>query len=205
MIYLYLFLEFFKIGLFTIGGGYAMIPLIKETVLKYNWLSEAEFLDMIGISEVTPGPIAINMATYIGSMQGGAFQGPFGSFLGALIATIAVILPAFIIMLLISIVLKKVIKNRFVQGTLKGMRPVAIALIFSAGIILLSDVLFPISITNGSVSVSFNKTPIFIFLLICFFSFVLTKLLKRKLSPIKVIVISAMIGIVVNYLLILPL
>ena len=204
MIYLILFLEFFKIGLFTIGGGYAMIPLIKETVLGYGWLSEAEFLDMIGVSEVTPGPIAINMATYIGSLQGGQYMGAFGSFLGGAIATIAVVLPAFIIMLLISIVLKKVIKNRFVQGALKGMRPVAIALIFSAGIILLSDVLFPISLANGSFSVSFNKTPIFIFLLIAFIAFVITKIGRKKLHPIFVILLSACVGLIVNYLLILP-
>ena len=99
MIYLYLFLEFFKVGLFTFGGGYAMIPLIKEVVLSRGWMDEAHFIDMIGLSEVTPGPIAINMATFIGSEQGGI--------LGSTVATIGVILPAFIIMLLISILLKK--------------------------------------------------------------------------------------------------
>ena len=205
MIFLQLFLEFFKIGLFTIGGGYAMIPLIKETVLSYGWLSEEAFLDMIGVSEVTPGPIAINMATYVGSMQGGLVMGSFGSFLGGLIATIAVILPAFIIMLLISIVLKKVIKNRFVQGALKGMRPVAIALIFSAGLTLLSDVLFPISYSNGNFSFGFNKTSVFIFLLIVFISVVVTKVCKKKIPPIMVILLSAVLGLIVNYLLILPL
>ena len=204
MIFLELFLEFLKIGLFTIGGGYAMIPLIKEAVLKHNWLSEAEFLDMIGVSEVTPGPIAINMATYIGVEQGGLFMGPFGSFLGGLIATIAVILPAFIIMLLISIVLKKVIKNRFVQGALKGIRAVAVALILSVGITLLSDVLFPVNISNGNISVGFNKTAVFIFLLIAFFSVVITKVMKKKLQPILVIVVSAVLGIVINYLLLVP-
>ena len=204
MIFLQLFLEFLKIGLFTIGGGYAMIPLIKEAVLKNNWMSEAEFLDMIGVSEVTPGPIAINMATYVGSTQGGLYMGPFGSFLGGIIATIAVILPAFIIMLLISIVLKRVIKNKYIQGLLKGIRPVAIGLILSAGIILLSDVLFPVTYSNGTFSFSFNKTPVFIFLLIMFFAFTFSKVTKRKLPPIAVILLSATIGVIVNYLLILP-
>ena len=142
MIYLYLFLEFFKIGLFTFGGGYAMIPLIKETVYKYGWMDESHFLDMVGLSEVTPGPIAINMATFIGSEQGG--------FLGATIATIGVILPAFLIMLIIAIVLRKIMKNKFVQGTLGGIKSVAVALIASSAITLLSDILFPVSYQNGN-------------------------------------------------------
>ena len=92
MTYILLFVEFFKVGLFTFGGGFAMIPLIKEVVLKYNWLSEPEFYDFIGVCESTPGPVAINMATYIGSMQGGIF--------GSILATLGVVLPSFIIILL---------------------------------------------------------------------------------------------------------
>jgi len=199
MIYLYLFLEFFKIGLFTFGGGYAMIPLIKEVVLTRGWMSESEFLNMIGLSEVTPGPIAINMATYVGSTQGGQYMGAFGSFLGSATATIAVILPAIIIMLIVSLILKRFMKNRFVQGALSGIRPVAIALILSSGIILLSDVLFPISTTNGF-SVTLNRMTIFIFLLIAFIYFVATKLFKKKISAIKLILIGACLGIVVNYI-----
>ena len=98
MIYLLLFLEFLKIGLFTFGGGYAMIPLIRETVVARMWLTENEFYDFIGICESTPGPIAINMATYVGSTQAG--------FLGAVCATIGVILPSFIIIILIASILK---------------------------------------------------------------------------------------------------
>ena len=110
---LVLFLEFLKIGLFTFGGGYAMIPLIKEAVLKHGWMDETQFLNMIGVSEVTPGPIAINMATYVGSTQAG--------FLGSLICTVGVVLPAFVIMLLVSILLKKFMKNRYVQSALGGI------------------------------------------------------------------------------------
>ena len=98
MQYLYLFLEFFKIGLFTFGGGYAMIPLVKETVLTHNWLTEEQFYNFLGVCESTPGPIAINMATYVGNVQGGI--------LGSLIASIAVILPSFIIILIIAAILK---------------------------------------------------------------------------------------------------
>ena len=103
MIYLWLFLEFFKIGLFTFGGGYAMIPLIKEVVLKYEWLTEAQLIDFIGVCESTPGPIAINMATFVGSSQAGIA--------GAAIATLGVVLPSFIIILLVASILKKFIKN----------------------------------------------------------------------------------------------
>lgn len=192
MIYLYLFLEFLKVGLFTFGGGYAMIPLVKEVVLSHGWLDEAHFIDMIGVSEVTPGPIAINMATFVGSEQGG--------FLGSLVATIGVVLPSFLIMLLISILLKKYMKNRFVQSTLGGIKWVAIALIASSALILFSDVLFPYTYQNGSFSFSVNFTMIKIFVLIIAFYFLFKIVFKKKASPIIVIIMSAMIGLAVNYI-----
>lgn len=191
MIYLWLFLEFFKIGLFTFGGGYAMIPLVKETVLSHGWMDEAQFLDMIGLSEVTPGPIAINMATFVGSMQGG--------FLGSLLATLGVVLPSFIIMLLIAMLLKKFMKNRFVQSSLNGVKWVAIALICSSAIILFFDVLFPYQIDNG-ISFTINYTMIQIFVLIVAFYFLIKFVFKKKLSPILVIILSAVIGLIVNYI-----
>lgn len=192
MIYLYLFLEFFKIGLFTFGGGYAMIPLIKETVYKYGWMDESHFLDMVGLSEVTPGPIAINMATFIGSEQGG--------FLGATVATIGVILPAFLIMLIIAIVLRKFMKNKFVQGTLGGIKSVAVALIASSAITLLSDILFPVSYQNGNFNISANLVSIKIFVLIIGGYFILKMALKRKPTPVLVIIMSVIVGLMVYYL-----
>ena len=200
MIFLKLFLEFLKIGLFTFGGGYGMIPLVRETVLKNDWMSESEFLNMIGLSEVTPGPIAINMATYVGSLQGSATTlGTFGGFLGSLIATIAVILPAFVIMLIFAIFLKKFDSQKHIKNALKGINPVAIALIASTALILLSDVLFPISTSDG-VSVSFNRTSIFIFLIIVFIYIVITRVLKKKAHPIMIICLGALLGLVVNYI-----
>ena len=200
MIFLKLFLEFLKIGLFTFGGGYGMIPLVRETVLKNDWMSESEFLNMIGLSEVTPGPIAINMATYVGSLQGSATTlGTFGGFLGSLIATIAVILPAFVIMLIFAIFLKKFGSQKHIKNALKGINPVAIALIASTALILLSDVLFPISTSNG-VSVSFSRTSIFIFLIIVFIYIVVTRVLKKKAHPIMIICLGALLGLIVNYI-----
>lgn len=191
MIYLTLFLEFLKIGLFTFGGGYAMIPLIKEVVFKYNWMSEEHFLDMIGISEMTPGPIAINMATFIGNEQGGI--------LGSVLATLGVILPAFIIMLLISILLKRFMKNKYVQATLSGVKFVAIALICSSALILLSDVLFPISLEGGfNIAPSFVLIKIFVLIIAGYFLFKI--IFKRKMSPILVIIMSMVISLIVNYI-----
>ena len=192
MIYLYLFLEFFKVGLFTFGGGYAMIPLIKEVVLSHGWMDEEHFIDMIGLSEVTPGPIAVNMATFVGNEQGGI--------LGSVLATIGVVLPAFIIMLLISILLKKFMKNKYVQSSLKGIKSVAIALITSSAIILLSDVLVPYSYANGSFTVSFNIDLIKIFVLIIAGYFLLRIIFKKKISPIFVILMSAGIGLIYYYI-----
>lgn len=192
MIYLYLFLEFFKVGLFTFGGGYAMIPLIKEVVLSHGWMSEEHFIDMIGLSEVTPGPIAVNMATFIGNEQGGI--------LGSVLATIGVVLPAFIIMLLISILLRKFMKNKYVQSSLKGIKSVAIALITSSAIILLSDVLFPYSYIHGSFTISFNIDLIKIFVLIIAGYFLLRIIFKKKISPIFVILMSAGIGLIYYYI-----
>ena len=192
MIYLYLFLEFFKIGLFTFGGGYAMIPLVKEVVLSHGWMDEEHFIDMIGLSEVTPGPIAINMATFVGNEQGGI--------LGSFLATLGVVLPAFIIMLLISILLKKFMKNRFVQSSLNGIKSVAIALITSSAIILLADVLFPYSYQNGAFSIAFNFDLIRIFVLIVAGYFLLRLIFKKKISPIFVILLAASIGLLYYYI-----
>ena len=191
MLLLTLFLEFLKIGLFTFGGGYAMIPLIKEAVLKHGWLSEEQFLNMIGVSEVTPGPIAINMATYVGSTQAGI--------LGSVICTVGVVLPAFVIMLLISILLKKFMKNRFVQSALHGIKFVAVALIAASALTIFADVLFPFSINSGG-SITPNVTAIKIFILVIAGYFLLKILLKKKPGPISIIIMSAIIGLMVNYL-----
>ena len=134
-----------------------MIPLIREVVLKHGWLDEAQFLNMIGVAEVTPGPIAVNMATYVGSTQAG--------FLGALLCTLGVILPAFLIMLLISILLKKFMKNKYVQSALSGIKFVAIALIAASAITIFADVLFPYTLNNG-ISFRPNGVAIKMFILI---------------------------------------
>ena len=184
MIYLWLFLEFLKIGLFTFGGGYAMIPLIKETVLvNHQWLTESEFYDFIGVCESTPGPIAVNMATYVGSVQGG--------FLGSLVATFGVCLPSYVIILLVAAVLAKALKNRYVQGALNGLKPIVVGLILSAGITLAMKV-FGVS---NSESISFQPTSAIVFGVLFLTALIYRLIAKKNMNSILFILISAGVGI----------
>lgn len=185
-IYLLLFLEFFKIGLFTFGGGYAMIPLVKEVVLEYGWLTESEFYNFIGICESTPGPIAINMATYIGARQ--------GDLLGSICATVGVILPSFIIIILIAALLKNIIKNSYVQAFLTGIKPVVLGLISSTGLVLLAKAIGYVDLKTFN----FNLVAVFIFSILVILYFGILKLFKKKLSAISVILISAILGILIS-------
>ena len=190
MIYLKLFYEFFLIGLFTFGGGYAMIPLIKETVVNNGWLTLDEFYSFIGICESTPGPIAVNMATYIGSTQGGI--------LGSLAATLGVVLPSFIIILLIAICLKKFTKNNYFKNFIKGVKPVIVSFILFAGITLLIKC---IGIDIDTFDVNINYISIVILVIITVLYFVLLKIFKKKISSIQIILISGVLGIILSYIL----
>lgn len=186
MIYLILFLEFFKIGLFTIGGGFAMIPLIEEIAVRYGWMTESEFFDLIGVCESTPGPIAINMATYIGSSQGGL--------LGSAVATLGVVLPSFIIILIIATVMKNMTKNRFFKGFMEGVKPVIVALIMSTGFLLLLKIA---GMTSDNV---FNPDfiQIIIFCIITAVFFIYKKTAKKKMGSVFIIMLSAILGIVIS-------
>lgn len=185
-IYLLLFLEFFKIGLFTFGGGYAMIPLVKEVVLEYGWLTESEFYNFIGICESTPGPIAINMATYIGARQ--------GDLLGSICATVGVILPSFIIIILIAALLKNIVKNPYVQAFLAGIKPVVLGLIASTGLILFAKAIGYVNLKTFN----FNLPATIIFGVLVILYFGVLKLFKKKLSAFSIILISAILGILIS-------
>ena len=161
MIYLKLFLTFLKIGALTFGGGYAMIPLITDECLKYSWLSETEILNFIAVSESTPGPIAINMATFVGSSQAG-----FG---GSFLATLGVVLPSFIIILIIASVFKNLTKYKPIQTVLKCIRPVIIALILATGLKYFLQIIFGINILNSTFNIDAFSLIIFEILLISLF------------------------------------
>jgi chromate transporter len=188
MIYLLLFWEFFKIGLFTFGGAYAMIPLIKEAVFAHQWLTESQFYDFIGVCESTPGPIAINMATYVGATQAG--------FLGSLVATLGVVLPSFVIILLVATVLAKLTSNKWFKRILEGIKPVIIGLILSTGMILLAKV-FGYETRD---SFAFNPASAICFGSLCLVSLAYRLIRKKSVPAIALIVVSAGLGIGVCWL-----
>ena len=186
IIYLELFLTFFKIGLFTFGGGYAMIPLVRDEALALNWITEEGFVNFIAVAESTPGPIAINMATFIGSTNAGI--------LGALCATLGVILPSFIIILLIASVLKKFLQISGMQAFIKGIHPTITALILSTGITMLLSALF--SIKNIESKFSFDYKALIILAVIILAETLYKKIFKKKPSAIILIIISAILGMI---------
>ncbi len=124
MIYLRLFWEFFKIGMFTFGGGYAMLPLIQQTVTQNHWITEKQMIDFIAVSESTPGPLAVNMSTYIGMRTAGVG--------GALCATFGVVFPSFVIILLISGCYHKFQNSSIIKSVMAGLQPAVVALIAAA-------------------------------------------------------------------------
>lgn len=192
MIYLELFLEFLKIGLFTIGGGYAMIPLVQEAIESHGWLTSSQFTYMIGLCEVTPGPIALNMATFVGATSGG--------FLGGLVATIGVVIPSFVIICIIAALLAKFSDNKYVKAALKGTMAIAIGLIIYATITMMSQVLGPIELTTKKVNISPNLKTIKTFIMVIAGYALLWILRKKKPGPILVIFMSAIVGLLMGYL-----
>ena len=186
MILFELFITFFYIGATTFGGGYAMIPLVRDEVVP-RWLSEAEFINMIAVAEATPGPVAINMATFIGSKQAGI--------LGSALATLGVVLPSFIIILLISSVIKNFLKYKAVDAFLTGVRPVVIGLITGTAITMLSSNLLGLSLTDFKLNFTPDVFGIIIFAILMTISIVYKKIKHRAPSPIIMILLSAALGL----------
>ncbi len=185
MIYLQLFLAFLEIGAVSFGGGYGMISMIREKAVGNGWLTEGEFMELIAIAESTPGPIAVNSATYIGSLQGGV--------LGALCATLGVVLPSFIIILLIASVMSNLLKYKGVEAFLTGVRPVVIGLIGATGIsMVLTNVL---GLGENFASLAFDLRALII-LGVLLGMMAIAKHYKKKIPPILLIVISAILGII---------
>ena len=186
MIYLKLFLVFFEIGAVSFGGGYGMISLVREAVLGNGWLTDSEFISLIAVSESTPGPIAVNMATFIGSSQGGV--------IGSLLATLGVVLPSFIIILVISAVIKNLLKYAGVKGFLSGVRPCVVALIIATAATMGISLFFGLKTVKDTFSPDYKAMIIFA-VLIAIGIFV-RKVAKKKVSPIIMIIISAALGMV---------
>ena len=184
MIYLDLFLGFLKVGCFAFGGAYGAIPLIRDVVMSYGWMSDEMLTYMIAVSESSPGPVMVNLATYVGSNQAG--------FWGAVVATLAVVLPSFLIILLVTALLKTALKNKYVQAVLRGLKPCVIGIVLATGIYMAWGNCF------GKISdISATLHAIIISMLLVASMVGYKHFKKKKLSPILLIVISAVAGMVI--------
>lgn len=185
---LLLFWEFFKIGLFSVGGGMATVPFLYDLAEKTGWYTQAQILDMLAVSESTPGPIGINMATYVGYVVGGI---P-----GGVLATLGVILPGLILVLVIAMFLEKFRGNCIVEGAFYGLRPASTALIAAAGITVVEAALLNTALyaQTGSLLDLFSWPAIILAAVL----WLLTNVVKptKKLHPVVFIAASAVVGIV---------
>lgn len=184
MIYLELFLGFLEVGCFSFGGAYAAIPLIRDVVLKYGWLEEETLLYFIGVCESTPGPIMINLATYVGSSQAGI--------LGSLLATFAVVLPAFLIILGVVAIMDKFMTNPWVKATMNGLKPGVIGVILATGL----SMIFSNVIPEGT----FELKALILTVILAALSIGSRVIRKKKISPIPLIGISAALGILIGFI-----
>ena len=194
MILLELFLIFLKIGAVSFGGGYAMISLIREEVLLREWLTESELLNLIAVAESTPGPIAVNMATFVGSAKGGI--------LGSLLATLGVVLPSFVIILLIAAVIRNFLRLGAVKAFLSGLRPVVVGLILATAATLLLGTLFGLRHVNDSITV--DPAGVLILAVLIAVSLLWKHCKKKKPSPIVMILLSAAFGMLLYPFLSMP-
>ena len=143
MLYLKLFLEFFKTGLFAVGGGMATIPFLYDMADATGWFTDTDLANMIAVGESTPGPIGVNMATYVGYVTGGGQDGFWGSILGAVVATLGLVTPSVIVILIIAAFLNSFRNNRYVDSAFYGLRPASTGLIAAAGIgVIVSNLFF---------------------------------------------------------------
>ena len=181
MLYFDLFLTFLKIGLFTFGGGYAMLPMIQEEVAAHGWLNQSELINFIAVSESTPGPFAVNIATFVGTRTGGIF--------GGLCATLGVILPSFVIILIVARCYQKFKSNKLVVGAMNGLKLAVVGLIAAALLSLSGTVFFP----QGLSATVFGTAHFYVSLGIFAVAVVLA---FKKLHPILIVLISAIIGII---------
>ena len=184
MIYLDLFLGFLKVGLFSFGGAYGAIPVIREVVMSHGWVTEEKFAYLIAISESTPGPIMVNTATYIGNEVGGIW--------GSALATFTVCLPAFIIILVLSMILKNFLKNQYVQAVLSGIKPCIIGIIVATGLHMIIKNIF----ADGTNLLQNWQAPI-IMAIVVIVMFIYQKIKKKAISPILLITVSAVCGIII--------
>ena len=192
MIYLQLFWEFFKTGLFAVGGGMATIPFLYDLSDKTGWFTHNDLANMIAVGESTPGPIGVNMATYVGFLTGMRDNGILTAILGAVTATLGLITPSVIVILIIAAILKSFRDNKYVNSAFYGLRPASTGLITAAGITVIMSTLVVIGgVTEHTFALNWKG------LILAVVLWVLTNVVKqtKKWHPIVFIGISALIGI----------
>ena len=185
MIYLELFFTFLMIGAFTFGGGYAMLPLIQEEVAAKGWIDSAALVDFVAVSESTPGPFAINMATYVGSEVGGIF--------GAVCTTLGVVIPSFVVILIVAKCYDQFRQSKVVKGCMSGLKPAVVGLIGGAVVSVAMTVFFP---AGWSLSV-FTNLSTYLALGISALMLVLS---FKKVHPVAIVCLSAVLGIAFGYM-----
>ncbi|WOL40963.1 chromate transporter [Pyramidobacter sp. YE332] len=182
MILLELFLGFLRVGCFAFGGAYGAIPLIRDVALSYGWLTEEALMDMIAVSESTPGPIMVNLATYVGGSRAG--------FAGALLATLAVVLPSFLVVLLVAAALRGAVKNPYVQFAVRGLKPCVVGMVLATGSVL------AVNQCRGKPAAEAGKTAL-LFAVMGVLIIGYRGVRKKKLPPVMLILASAVLGIFV--------
>lgn len=194
MLYLRLFWEFFKTGLFSIGGGMATVPFLRQIAAKTGWFSFSDLADMIAVSESTPGPIGINMATYVGYTVAHKHHGPVVGILGSIVATVGLVTPSVIIILIIAKFLERFRDNRYVNAAMYGLRAASVALISAAGISIVLISVFRIETIAQFRSAVIDYRCFLLALLILILTRWVPK--AKDLHPVFFIALSAVIGIV---------
>lgn len=193
MMYLQLFLEFFKTGLFAIGGGMATIPFLYDISDKTGWFTHTDLANMIAVGESTPGPIGVNMATYVGFVSGMQDGGILTAILGAVTATLGLVTPSVIMILIVAAILKSFRNNRYVESAFYGLRPASTGLIAAAGLsVIISNLVLIGGEETHTIALNWKGVVLAIAL------WVLTNVVKKTKSwhPIVFIGISALVGIV---------
>lgn len=195
MIYLQLFWEFFKTGLFAIGGGMATIPFLYEMSDKTGWFSHADLEIMVAVGESTPGPIGVNMATYVGFLTGMRDAGWLTAILGAVTATLGLITPSVIVILIVAAFLQQFRNSRYVNNAFYGLRPASTGLITAAAFSVITSILvFPNLIMKGDFLAAFNWKGLLLAALLWLCTNVIKK--TKKWHPIVFIAISALVGMI---------
>lgn len=182
MIYLELLLAFLKVGLFSFGGAYGAIPLIRDVVLSHGWMSEEYLTYMIAVSESTPGPIMVNMATYVGNTQ--------ARFFGSVVATFGVVFPSFCVILLVTAILKNLTDNKYFKAILQGLKPCVVGIILATGLHLM---VINCLVIKENIGVDIKAFCILLILIGILFGY--QRITEKKLSPVMLIVVSAVVGI----------